>query len=555
MEKWIPVNDVSVLVGGKAGDGINSAGLTVAHLLNRLGYRMYMYFDYPSLIKGGHNFAIVRASEGKIGAHRTGVDFILALNQDTIRFHEGRTHSGTVVIYDADNVKTDGTGVKVREILSAENAPPIMGNSCIIGAFARASGIGWEIVEQVFRAHFPKGTDKNLAVARRAFDMAGVKREIPGLAQSPLPVVTGNEAIGLGLLHAGLDAFVAYPMTPTSNLLHFLAEVSPETGLFVIHPENEIAVILMALGFAYSGKKTAVGTSGGGFCLMTEGLSFSGQAELPVVIVLGQRTGPSTGLPTYTAQSDLHFALHAGQGEFPRFVVAPGDTEEAFAWASVAVRVAWKYQVPAILLCDKTLCEGSYSFDISAAKPPDIPVPEGEPVVPYRRYEDTPGGISPLLFPGAADAVVKVNSYAHDESGISTEDPGMVERMTEKRKKKLQGLASDVAGLPAVARRGKTGAKTALLCWGSTGGVCAEVAGNLGLALVRPIVMEPFPVDRFEDAIQGIDRLIAVEENSLSQLSMLVRRYGFDVSGTVLRYDGRPFTVEELDERVRRAIS
>jgi len=164
----------------------------------------------------------------------------------------------------------------------------------------------------------------NLKVARRGYDMASEHAVVPERDSTPLPIVSGNEAIGLGLLDGGLDAFVAYPMTPTSNLLHFLAEIAEEAGILVFHPENEIAVMLMALGLGYAGKKTAVGTSGGGFCLMTEGLSLSGMNEVPVVIVLGQRAGPSTGMPTYTAQSDLNFALHAGQGEFPRLVVAPG---------------------------------------------------------------------------------------------------------------------------------------------------------------------------------------------------------------------------------------
>lgn len=552
------VNDISVLVGGRAGDGINSAGLTVAHLLGRLGYRMYMYFDYPSLIKGGHNFAIVRGAEEKIGAHRAGLDFILALDPGTVRRHSGRMNPGAVIVYDADNVKdTEGIGVPVRSILAAGKALPIMGNSCIIGGFAKAAGIGWEVVEEVFRAHFPKGTEQNIAVARQAYDAATVRRQIPPLGRGPQPVLTGNEAIGLGLVHGGLDAFVAYPMTPTSNLLHFLAENAERTGVRVVHPENEIAVMLMALGFAYGGRKTAVGTSGGGFCLMTEGLSMAGQAELPVVIVLGQRTGPSTGLPTYTAQSDLHFAIHAGQGEFPRFVAAPGDVEEAYTWSSVALRVAWKYQVPSLILCDKTLCEGSYSFDDSLADPPEIaPVAGGgSPAVPYGRYADTPTGVSPILFPGAKDAIVKVNSYAHDEAGISTEDAGIVKRMGEKRQRKAAALADEVDRLRAVVRSGKPGADTAILCWGSNKQLCGEVAAQLGLGVVRPIVMAPFPARQFREATKGISRLIAVEDNCLSQLSMLVRRYGFDTAEQILRTDGRPFAVEELADEVRKVVA
>ena len=202
-------------------------------------------------------------------------------------------------------------------------------------------------------------------MAKRAYDQLATVRTIPRCSNPPRPLLTGNEAVGLGLIRGGLDAYVSYPMTPSSSLLHFLAGEKERFGITVVHPENEIAVILMALGFASAGKRAAVGTSGGGFCLMTEGLSLAGMAELPVVILMSQRTGPSTGLPTYTGQSDLRFVLHAGQGEFPRLIVAPGDASEAFLWSARAMELAWRCQVPAFILTDKTLSEGTYSTDIS----------------------------------------------------------------------------------------------------------------------------------------------------------------------------------------------
>ena len=267
----------------------------------------------------------------------------------------------------------------------------------------------------------------------------------------PVPLLTGNEAVGLGMVNGGLEAYISYPMTPSSSLLHFLAEEQEKLGITVVHPENEIAVILMALGFASAGKRAAVGTSGGGFCLMTEGLSLAGMAELPIVLLVSQRTGPSTGLPTYTGQSDLLFVLHAGQGEFPRFIVAPGTTEEALYWSEVAMNIAWEFQVPAFILSDKTLSEGTYSTDLSLV--PKIPredVPLWDKTAPYRRYADTPSGISPLAFPGTEGAVVKVNSYAHDEAGITTEEADMVDLMTEKRLRKGEGLTQAMNRYPQV---------------------------------------------------------------------------------------------------------
>jgi 2-oxoglutarate ferredoxin oxidoreductase subunit alpha len=549
------VNEVSVLIGGKAGDGINNAGAMVAQLLNTMGYRIYLYFDYPSLIRGGHNFAIIRGSDQYIGTHRNHVDFVLALNKETIDRHREKYFPETVIIFNADQVKIPGNGVPVKEILAAAEAPEIMGNSAIIGAFAKAAGIGWEIVEAVFRAHMPKGIDKNLMVARRAYDGIGQIRPVARCNNLPSSLLTGNEAIGLGMVRGGLDAYISYPMTPSSSLLHFLADQKTNLGITVIHPENEISVMIMALGFAYAGKRAAVGTSGGGFCLMTEGLSFAGMAEIPVVLLVSQRTGPSTGLPTYSGQTELQFVLNAGQGEYPRLIVAPGDAQEALYWSAVATEIAWKFQVPAFILSDKTLSEGTYSVD-KAAVPP-VPL-TGSPVWDgtgdYRRYSDTPSGVSPLAFPGRSGAVVKINSYAHDEAGITIEEGEIVEQMTMKRLRKGESLAREMQEYPGVVVSGARDASTALLCWGSTKGVCDEVGAAMGIRVVRPIVLWPFPEAQMKSALSGVRKLVVVEENATAQLAELAHRFGIEVDGKILRFDGRPFTPDDLRSRLTEVI-
>ena len=398
------MNEISVLVGGKAGDGITNAGTLIAQILSHHGYFVYMYTDYPSLIRGGHNFAIVSATDRQVAVHRKQVDFILALDQRTVDQHRD-TSPSSMMIVNADLVKSShgGQEISIRAILAAETAPYIMGNSAMIGAFAKSAGISWETIDQVFHTHVPKGLEQNLRVARRAYDSVQTVRTIEPRNRHTQPLITGNEAIGLGLVKAGLSAYISYPMTPSSSLLHFLADQADRFGLSVVHPENEIAVILMALGFSYAGCKVAVGTSGGGFCLMTEGLSLAGMAELPIVIVVSQRTGPSTGLPTYTGQSDLGFVLHAGQGEFPRLVIAPADASEAYCWSDIAMSLAGKFQIPAIILSDKTLSEGMYSF--YPQKTGDVTARATEPLLwdkipPYSRYHDMRSGISPLAYPG-----------------------------------------------------------------------------------------------------------------------------------------------------------
>lgn len=550
------MDEVSVIVGGKAGDGISNAGSVVAQLFNRLGYYVYMYTDYPSLIRGGHNFSLIRAAPGPVGAYNPKIDFLLALNQETVTIHQSACPDCTVIA-NADLVKDakGGSAVSVSSILKAEAAPPITGNSALIGAFAKAAGIPWETVTDVFRRHMPK-PDINLVVARRAYDEVSTIRPVPQRKAAPHSLLTGNEAVSLGFLKGGITTYIAYPMTPSSTILHFLAAQAEKFGITVVHPENEIAVALMGIGSAVAGSRTAVGTSGGGFCLMTESLSCAGMMEAPLVFAISQRTGPSTGVPTYTGQADLKFVLSAGQGEFPRFVAAPADAGEAYIWSAAAFDLAWRFQVPAFVLVDKTLSEGTYSVDYATL----APLPSGEPaqwdgIDPYRRYAVHPSGISPLAYPGAKGAVVKTNSYAHEEDGITSEEAAVIDQMAKKRIRKEASLARELERYPCVNVRGKADSPTALLCWGSVRNACDEAAAELGIRVIQPVVLSPFPKAAFARACEGVTRLIAVEENATGQLASLVRENGFAVSSLVTKYDGRPFTPAELAAKLREVLS
>lgn len=552
------MSEVSVLVGGIAGDGINEAGATISRLFNRLGYYVYMYYDYPSRVKGGHNFAIIRASTKKISALSDKVDEILALNQDTYDFHQSRWKDDTVIIYDRDQVKASGisqptVGLPVSQILQEENGLPVMRNTCVIGALCKVLGIPWGIIEDVLGKHLPKLLEQNLRVAHRGYDAASIQATFAALDRPGLPVMSGNQAIAFGLLRAGLQAFVAYPMTPSSSLLEFLARSAQEFGIKVIHPESEIAVMLMALGFAYMGVKTAVSTSGGGFCLMTEGLSLAGQAELPVVVMMGQRTGPSTGLPTYTAQGDLHFILNAGHGEFPKFVVAPGDADEAYYWSGIALNMAWKYQLPSLILSDKILCEGLYSFDQTLAGDPQ----EDDAVLwdekgRYQRYQSTENGVSPLAFPPVQGQVIKVNSYTHDEDGITVEDAETTRVLADKRQRKEQSLAKDLEAFETVKVYGQ--GKAAIICCGTNKGVCQEIAQKFGLKTIQLLVLAPFPEKRLQETMRNVERTIVVEGNSTGQLSKLLQQNGYQTDDRILKYDGRPFSLEDLENDLRKVI-
>lgn len=553
----MPVEEFSVLIGGRAGEGINKASAVLNHLMAKLGRYVYMYYDYPSLIRGGHNFAIVRSAGHPIRTHRDRVDVVLALTQETVRLHSPRLSPNGVVVYDSSSVKeADGIAIPLDQILKEEKAPAITRNSGLIGAFCRVAGIPWTTLDEVFREEIPAHAEINLRVARRAYDAADERFRIESSDRPPLPVLTGNEAIALGLIRGGLDTYIAYPMTPTSNILHFLAEFAERSALTVVHPESEIAVILMALGAAYAGKRTAVGTSGGGFCLMTESLSLAGMAEIPAVIVLGQRPGPSTGLPTYSCQTELLFALHAGQGEFPRLIVAPADADEAYLWSARAIDLAWRFQVPAILLVDKTLCEGGYSASfVPAAEVVEPPAPaqmtdEG----PYLRYRLTPNGISPMRTVPAPGATIKVNSYEHDEAGITIEDAATSTAMQEKRRLKGETLARTLEEYATVAEYGPPEARVGIVSWGSTVGAVREAANGLPVRVVQPVVLEPFPAEAIRAALAGLDRVVVVEQNWTGQLEQLMRRSGISTDARVHRYDGRPFTVDDLAARLAEVI-
>jgi len=554
------MDELSILIGGKAGFGIDRAGAIIGNLMNKLGWRIFIYRDYPSLIRGGHTFLIVRASKRRIAAHRDAIDIVIALNEETLSLHKKRLKDGCLFIYDSDQVKPKepscGVGLGLGQFLKEENAPEIMRNTCVIGAMAKALGISFDTLSAVLAEEFSKEAELNIKVARRGYDASRELIKVDTIKQGPIPLATGNEAVGLGLVKGGLNVYIAYPMTPGSPILHYLAKEKEKFSIDVIHPESEIAVILMALGFAYAGRRAAVGTSGGGFCLMTEGLSLSGMAELPVTIVLGQRPGPSTGLPTYTSQTELNFALYAGQGEFARFIVAPGDAEEAYYWSAVAMEMSWRYQVPSIILTDKHIGESAFNFDIASAgeitrSGPALWDRNGQ----YKRYAFTDDGVSPLAFPPAANAVVKVNSYEHDESGITTEEPEMTKAMQEKRLKKEKALEKGLKGLSTVKVYGNKKSKDTVLFWGSNKGACVEIADKLGMRAVQPIVLNPFPEEELRNALAGAERVIAVECNARAQLAALARDRGFrTIDKTVLKYDGRPFSLEELEAAIKEKL-
>jgi 2-oxoglutarate ferredoxin oxidoreductase subunit alpha len=339
-------------------------------------------------------------------------------------------------------------------------------------------------------------------------------------------------------------------MTPATGDLHYLAAQQAKSNIKVIQPESELSVINMALGMSYAGKRVAVGSATGGFMLMQEAFSFSGIAELPLAVVVAQRQGPATGVPTYSSQTDLNMAIHAGHGEFPRIVLIPGDTDEAFEAGANALNLAWKYQIPAIVLMDKILCEHASTASLKAQ---DITIDQGliakNPASDYGRYEITKDGISPIVFPGTSNAVVKITSYEHDEHGVTTEEAEMMEKMIDKRFKKGETLQKELKHFETVKIYGDKDSDTAIIFWGSTKGPVLEAAKYLDktVKLIQILWAEPFDSHRLKNELKGVKNIINIECNHNAQMAALIReKTGIEMNHNILKYDARPFDPIEL---------
>jgi 2-oxoglutarate ferredoxin oxidoreductase subunit alpha len=353
-------------------------------------------------------------------------------------------------------------------------------------------------------------------------------------------------------------------MTPASPVLHYLVAKDLETGMVVIQTESEISAMNMAVGASFAGLRAMTSTSGGGFCLMTETIGLAAMTENPVVVMVGQRPGPSTGMATYSAQGDLFFAIHASQGEFPRIVVAPGDVDECFHRTMEAFNLADRYQTPAIILTDKNLLESHKSTESFKAR---VGVDRGELIVDewtgeaeYARFKITDSGVSPRIILGTEGATVLSNSNEHLEYGYTTIVPEAVMAMKDKRFRKIEGLREEIEGMEPVKLYGSDDAEITLVGWGSTKGPAIEALKMLErdgvkARFVQVVYVEPFPVKAVGKALKDAGGSVLLETNQTGQLGKLVRlNINFDFDHVYLRYDGRPFNPGEIRDRVAEVL-
>ena len=556
---------LTIGIGGAAGDGTKEAGAALGTLLAELGYEVFMSIANPSLIRGGHNFARLSFGAEKIWCDRDKLDVLVALNEESITLHQDELSPNAVIF--ADELTPTVTAARGANAVAlpmaataiAIGAPAVARNSVALGALGYLLDLDLAGLQKILQRIFQnKKPELNLKLAQTGFEflkktgLAPLKKIKPG--QTKKEFLDGNVAFAKGLLAAGLDFYVAYPMTPATSILHFLAGEQKNRKLKVIQPENELAAINLALGVAYAGKRVAVGSATGGFTLMQEAFSFAGGAELPLVVAVAQRQAPATGVPTFSSQADLRLAIHAGHGEFPRLVIAPGDPAEAFLAGAVGLNLAWQYQTPVIVLLDKIVSEHPATSQLTADQ---IKIESGKIAAKtgsdYRRYEITADGLSPLAFPGTPDIVVKITSYEHGEKGITTEDPDLVKAMVNKRFAKAAALATEMAQQETVKIYGDQEAETAVIFWGSTKGPVLEAAKYFDrpLKLVQIIWLEPFDVGRVSAALAKVKKIINVEGNHNAQLAALIReKTGLEVSANILKYDSRPFDPIELAQQI-----
>jgi 2-oxoglutarate ferredoxin oxidoreductase subunit alpha len=557
-------------IGGAAGDGIRESGLTLGAILAELGYESFLSFTYSSLIRGGHNFSRLSFSKEKIYSDHEALDVLIALNEESIVIHRGELASNAVVLADAfeaqdiEKLKDNAVIIPMSSTAKEINAPAITRNSMALGAICYLLDLDFELMQKILGEVFKnKSPEINVRLADVGYqllkqkDFRHSKKIKPSEGKKEL--IDGNSALAKGFQAAGLDFYIAYPMTPATSILHFLANEQKKSKLRVIQPESELAVINMALGMAYAGKRVAIGSATGGFALMQEAFSFAGIAELPLAVAVSQRQGPATGLPTYSSQTDLRFAIHAGHGEFPRIVIAPGDSEEAFYLGADALNLAWQYQLPVIVLMDKIVSEHASTCLLDST---GIKIERGNTPKKtdekYGRYAITADGISPMAFPGTPNTIVKTTSYEHDVNGITVDEPGPTEAMLNKRFLKSETLNKSLTNRETVKVYGDLSSKNVVVFWGSTKGPALESAKYLKtpVKFLQIVWLLPFDAEKIKRELAGAQKIIDVECNHDGQLAALIReKTGITVTDKILKYDSRPFEPIALANEINKSLA
>ncbi|MBI4097316.1 MAG: 2-oxoacid:acceptor oxidoreductase subunit alpha [Candidatus Levybacteria bacterium] len=587
--------DLEWLIGGEAGYGIMTTGMMMSKVFTRLGFSVFDYVEYPSLIRGGHNAYYVRASDAPITAQKRTVDMLVALNSQTVKLHTHELSENSAIIYDPNvqHLKVDDFPEPVKlfpiplfEITKQLQVDRLMINTVSVGASLALFHNDFSLLEKMMQDAFGrKGEEvvrENINTSKAGFDYIeknygnNLVANVQKLPQTKL-LIGGAEATALGAIRGGLKFAAIYPMTPINGVMTTLTDQALKYNIVVKEPEDEIAGINMALGAAFAGVRSLVATAGGGFSLMVEGLGLAAQTETPVVVIMGMRPGPATGMPTWTEQGDLRFMLHAHQGDFPRIVVAPGDPLEAFTQTMHALNLAEKYQLPVVVLVDKYLMEGHMSIDINKFKEESakfkvergkiLTDQEASQQTDYKRYLFTEDGVSPRSLPGQQGGIGLSGSDEHDEHGLYNEESAIRTKMVDKRFKKLDtAVAANEFPQPelytstGLSTSGDQAAPLTLVSWGSTKMPILEAmrqlaTGGVNVNFLKISYLSPFPNEAFAAMIKNTQKTLVIENNRQGQFEAIVREHtGITFTDHLRKYDGRPFYPEEIIDKVKTMV-
>lgn len=552
-------DEITLVLGGEAGQGIQTVEQILLWAFKMTGFNVCATKEYMSRVRGGQNSTQIRVSNQRVSAFREHTDLLVALSPGALEHLQDRVSPDTVVLGD-EKVVDDGVLGLPFSRLAQEVGGPIFANIIAAGAVCSLFQVEADIFNQCLSAMFSrKGEEilrKDILAGEKGYQLAESWPKIVLEKDSTLSsqiLLNGSEAVALGCMAGGCKFISSYPMTPSTAVQTFLAEHGSEVGLVYEQAEDEIAALNMALGASYAGAPSMVATSGSGFALMTEAVGLSGMMEIPVVIYIGMRPGPAVGLPTRTAQEDLNLALYSGPGEFARAIFAPGQLEDAYQLSQRAFHLADKYQIPVFILSDQ------YLADLNCNLPEDGLVdvePEKylvETEENYQRYQLTPDGISPRGVPGYGRGLVVVDADEHDQEGHITEDLELRTRMVEKRYHKLRMLR-DEALAPVL--YGEEDCEVLLVGWGSTYHPLEEARRELDRDDVGVLHFQQlYPLHPDTDKYLEGKKTLIYENNIQGQLANLLKlEAGVDIQKRVLKYNGMPFSVEEVLRSVREVV-
>ncbi|MDD2752662.1 MAG: 2-oxoacid:acceptor oxidoreductase subunit alpha [Candidatus Omnitrophica bacterium] len=565
--------EVTIKISGEAGQGMQTIGMALCKLFKDTGFSIFANQDYMSRVRGGNNFFQLRISQQPLFALRQNSDILVALDKQSVALQKKNLNSSSIIILDKQKFaiteeEKNFFDVPLYDLALKTAGSDIFVNSVACGLLTSMTGLDFTHLEKVLRAVFSnKGQeiiDKNIKSAQAGFDFAknnfsSDKFNLPQPQPKEKLLLNGNEAIALGAIAAGCKFYCAYPMTPSTSIMNTMADYAKKFNILLEQAEDEIAAINMIIGASFTGARAMAGTSGGGFCLMTEGLSLAGMTETPIVVVDAQRPAPATGFPTRTEQADLGFLLHAGHGEFAKVIFTPGSIEEAFYLTTKAFDLAEKYQVPVLIMTDQHLAD-SYR-EISAAELKRVKVKryiiskeDSKKITEYKRYKLTASGVSPLAVPSWIEGFIYADSDEHTQEGHITEDAQLRVKMVEKRfYKKMLGLEREIE-MPKYFNL--AGADIRLVGFGSTFGVLKEAAlafKDKKIGFIHLPQVWPFPVAAMEKLLKGSKKIFTVENNAGGQLAKLLRQEtGIEVDKSILKFDGRPFNLDYLIAQLKK---